>query len=311
MRSALIGYTGFVGGNLLKKMNYTHLYNSKNIQEIKYKEFDVLICAGIPAEMFISNNNAEQDKKNIQNILDLLATVKVKTSVLISTIAVYSQPVIANENSKSFDLNTPYGKHRRMAEEQFTEIFPKHLIVRLPALFGCKIKKNFLYDIINPIPAFLKKEKFTELSEQENILKEYYSFNTSKDIYEFQKNYAICNNKLQEITDTLNKLNFTSLQFTHADSKFQFYNLHNLHHDIQKALENNISILNICSEPITPRELIKTFFHKEFNFTSARKFSYDMRSLYASLWGNKKYLYSKEKIITDLKSFFIENGVLL
>lgn len=127
----------------------------------------------------------------------------------------------------------------------------------------------------------------------------------------FKKNYAICDNKLQEITDTLNKLNFTSLQFTHADSKFQFYNLHNLHHDIQKALENNISILNICSEPITPRELIKTLFHKEFNFTSARKFSYDMQSLYAALWGNRKYLYSKEQIITDLQSFFIENGVLL
>ncbi|SFB92554.1 Nucleoside-diphosphate-sugar epimerase [Brevinema andersonii] len=311
MKSALIGYTGFVGGNLLEKMNFTHQYNSKNIQEIKHKEFDFLICAGIPAEMFISNSNPEQDKKNIQNILDILATVKVKTAVLISTVAVYSQPVIADENSTSFDLNTPYGKHRRMAEEQFIEMFPKHLIVRLPALFGRKIKKNFLCDIINPTPVFLKKEKLIELSEQENILKEYYSFNDSKNMYEFQKDLAINNNKLQEINNIFNKLNFTSLQFTHADSRFQFYNLHNLHHDIQKALENNISILNICSEPITPREIIKTLFDKEFNFTSARKFSYDIQSLYASLWDNTKYLYNKEQVITDLKLFFIENGVLL
>ena len=33
-RTALIGYNGFVGSNLMKKMIFNDYYNSKNIEEI-------------------------------------------------------------------------------------------------------------------------------------------------------------------------------------------------------------------------------------------------------------------------------------
>ena len=310
MKTALIGYTGFVGGNLLEKTSFTDLYNSKNIHEIKNKEFDFLVCAGIPAEMFVANTNPEQDKKNIQDILDILKTVKAKTAVLISTIAVYPQPVIADESSLEFDTNTPYGDHRRMAELQFTEMFEKHLIVRLPALFGYKIKKNFLYDIINPAPAFLKADKFEELSNQEPILNKYYLLNESKGMYQFQKNSAHEDRMLQEIYSVFSKLNFTSLQFTNANSLFQFYNLRHLYDDINKALTNNIKELNICSHPVTPKEIMNILFHKEFNNTTANKFDYNMKSNFAHLWDNTTYLYNKKQILSELTEFFIENGVL-
>ncbi|MGL4676062.1 MAG: NAD-dependent epimerase/dehydratase family protein [Brevinema sp.] len=310
MKSALIGYTGFVGGNLSNKMNYTHNYNSKNIQEIQNQEFDYLVCAGIPAEMFTANANPEQDKKNIQDILDILSTVRAKKSVLISTIAIYAQPITADERSSNFDISTPYGIHRRMAEEQFQQIFEQALIIRLPALFGDKLKKNFLFDIINPSPAFLKIEKFEELSTYSPLIKSYYEFNKTKNMYQFQKDRAISENTLEQINHTFEQLQFTSLQFTNADSKFQFYNLQNLHRDITRAFTNGISELNICSEPITPKEIIKILFQKEFNCTTVYKFDYNMKSIHAHLWGNNFYLYTQSQIFADLTEFFQKNGVL-
>ncbi len=311
MNSALLGYTGFVGGNLLESASFTHLFNSKNIHDIKDHEFDFLVCSCIPAEMFVANSNPEQDLKNIQDILDILKTVKAKQAVLVSTIAVYPQPVVTDENSLQFDVNTPYGKHRRYVEEQFAQLFENYLIVRLPALFGYNIKKNFLYDIINPTPAFLKNDKFTEFAEQYSILKEYYQFNESKNMYQFQKQVAIDEDQLSKINYIFSEeLDFTSLQFTNADSKFQFYNLRNLHNDIQIALDNNLTTLNVCSTPITPKEVMQRLFNKNFTLTTANKFDYDMKSIHANLWGNEHYLYDKDQVITSLKAFFVENGVL-
>jgi aspartate-semialdehyde dehydrogenase len=42
----LVGYTGFVGSTLMRTMEFTHLYNSKNIETIKNESFDTLIFSG-------------------------------------------------------------------------------------------------------------------------------------------------------------------------------------------------------------------------------------------------------------------------
>ena len=43
MKKALIGYTGFVGSNLQAQIKFDDFYNSKNIQDIKDKEYDVVV----------------------------------------------------------------------------------------------------------------------------------------------------------------------------------------------------------------------------------------------------------------------------
>ena len=45
VNNALIGYTGFVGMNILQQKPFMFLYNSKNIEEIKGKEFDLIVCS--------------------------------------------------------------------------------------------------------------------------------------------------------------------------------------------------------------------------------------------------------------------------
>ena len=65
--NGLIGYTGLVGQNIIKSggsFDYDNLYNSKNIEDIRRKEFDLLICAGARGNRRLGNMNPEEDKKN-------------------------------------------------------------------------------------------------------------------------------------------------------------------------------------------------------------------------------------------------------
>jgi hypothetical protein len=48
---ALIGYSGFVGSTLLKQRHFDSLFRSTNIDEIVGKTFDMVVCAGAPAQM--------------------------------------------------------------------------------------------------------------------------------------------------------------------------------------------------------------------------------------------------------------------
>ena len=91
----------------------------------------------------------------------------------------------------------------------------------------------------------------------------------------------------------------------HSDAIYQFYNLKNLWRDISIALENNISLLNLSSEPITVREIADKIFKLDFsNQPYANPASYNMKSIYASIFNGKSgYLYNKEKILSDMEQF--------
>ena len=51
-KCALIGYTGFIGSNLLDFNKEIRKFNSKNIHKIKNKEFDIVICAGTSSKIW-------------------------------------------------------------------------------------------------------------------------------------------------------------------------------------------------------------------------------------------------------------------
>src|SRR6266404_9321484 len=96
--SALIGYTGFVGGNLNNQPEFTDRYNTKNISEIDGREFDLVVSAATPAEMWKANQEPEADMASIQALMDHLATIKAKHFVLISKVAICARPVGVNED---------------------------------------------------------------------------------------------------------------------------------------------------------------------------------------------------------------------
>jgi dTDP-4-dehydrorhamnose reductase len=149
-KNALIGFSGFVGSTLLKQASFEALYRSTNIQEIDNREFDVVTCAGAPAQKWIANGNPSEDKAKIEGLISHLKTVTCNTFVLISTVDVFKNPQGVDEDTPvDEDGLHPYGLHRRLLEKFVEEHFPKHLIVRLPGLVGPGLRKNVIFDFLN------------------------------------------------------------------------------------------------------------------------------------------------------------------
>lgn len=150
MNKCLIGYTGFVGGSLMNQTDFDSLYNSKNIEEIKNKKFELIVCAGAPAVKWKANQEPEADLENINKLIGNLKTVTTDFMILVSTVDVYANPVMVDEDTL-IDPNhlEPYGKHRYILEEFVRNHFVNHLIIRLPGLFGKGLKKNLIYDFIH------------------------------------------------------------------------------------------------------------------------------------------------------------------
>ena len=149
-RSCLIGSSGFVGSNLAARHSFTDLFRSNNIDEIRGREYDLLICAGAPAEKWKANQQPETDRANIDGLIRNLAETRVSQAILISTVDVY--PVIRDED-ESYDCgslpNHAYGTNRWHLEMAFRKMFAEPHIVRLPALFGPGLKKNVIYDLLH------------------------------------------------------------------------------------------------------------------------------------------------------------------
>ena len=147
---ALIGHSGFVGGNLLAYRSYDTVYRSSDIDTIRGREFGHVVCAGVQAMKWWANLHPEEDLAGIDRLLDALSEVKANRFTLISTIDVYPSPRGVDEDSPIETAgHHAYGRHRVLAERRIAETFPRALVLRLPGLFGPGLKKNVIYDLIH------------------------------------------------------------------------------------------------------------------------------------------------------------------
>lgn len=149
MSTALVGSTGFVGGNLLRQASFDALYHSSDIETIRGRSFDLLVCAGARAEKWLANKEPEKDIAGIRRLMDCLAEVQARHVVLVSTVDVYPVPIDVDESSPIDPAsNSPYGRHRYELERFVAGRFATTTI-RLPGLFGPGLKKNIIYDLIH------------------------------------------------------------------------------------------------------------------------------------------------------------------
>jgi nucleoside-diphosphate-sugar epimerase len=145
--SALIGHTGFVGGNLRAAHPFDALVNSTNVEQLRGRSFDLVVCAGARAEKWKANRDPDADLGGIEHLMNVLHDVRAQRFVLVSTIDVFDNPVSVDESAAA-DARHPYGSHRRLLETLCAHQFPT-LIARLPALFGPGLKKNALFDLLH------------------------------------------------------------------------------------------------------------------------------------------------------------------
>lgn len=150
MRTALIGHTGLVGGNLVRQAVFTDCYNSRNIEAIAGQSFDLVACAGAPAVKWLANQEPKADWENLKRLMRCIETVNARTFVLFSTVDVFPNPVEVDEYSRiDEERQQPYGRHRFQLERFVAERFVGALIIRLPGLFGPGLKKNVIFDLLH------------------------------------------------------------------------------------------------------------------------------------------------------------------
>ena len=233
MNNAIVGYTGFVGSNLLQFYKFNYFYNSSNFCDAKDKCFDTLFFCGIPAVKWKANKYTQEDIDVIDNIKNILKTIKVNKIILISTIDVYENVDLGNDEDYDCDyvINHPYGRNRYLFEFFIKTSFIDYHIIRLPALFGKGLKKNVIYDLINnnQIENIEKNTKF-----------QWYNLNWLKNDIDIilQNNIQICN----LFTEPLETLEIIKLFDYPLDTyKTQSTMIYNLKTKYSDTFNSNIS----------------------------------------------------------------------
>ena len=149
MADALIGCTGFVGGNLLRQTHFDDLYHSRNINDIRGRRYELIVCAGARAEKWKANQDPETDRGNLQVLCDALQDAHAHKLLLISTVDVYPVPIGVDEETPiDCARATAYGRHRYELEQFLSDRF-NTVVVRLPGLFGPGLRKNVVYDLLH------------------------------------------------------------------------------------------------------------------------------------------------------------------
>ena len=255
MTTALVGYTGFVGSNLLQFYKFDNLYNSTNFHEAKNKEFDTLFFCGVPAVKWYANKNPDEDFDVLHKIRSILETIKVKKIILISTIDVYEY--VDSQETEDYDCdfinNHAYGRNRYLFESFVKQNFGNYFIIRLPALFGKGLKKNVIYDLIH-------------------------------------------NNQIGNIE---------------RNTKFQWYDLNWLKNDIDIAINHNIRICNLFTEPLETLEIIKLFDYPLDTYKTESTMTYNLKTKYSDTFNSNisGYIRDKNTVLTSIQEYLDYNKI--
>ena len=309
MNNAIIGATGFVGTNLLAQHTFAERFNSRNIAELHGKRFDMVVCAAAPATMWAANKDPEGDLRNIQSLISHLERVETDRFVLISTIAVLADAAaMADENTTDFETIKGYGRNRRYLEQALAAVFQNLHIVRLPALYGIGLKKNFIFDISNPVPSFLTIEKYNELLDRlppplATLLKTSFDLVADLGMYRCDRTRLGAGDRSQ-LERGLFDLGFTALSFTNADSTFQYYGLSRLWADIGIVVSNDVPLVHLAPEPLRAAEVYQALKGSSFSERSVAPYHENMCTRHAQLWNNSgRYIQDAQSVLRDLIQF--------
>lgn len=300
----LIGYTGFVGSNLMEMGKFDREFNSKNVKEAYGIKPDLMIYAGVTGTKFLANYQPDEDKKVINSAIENIKKIEAKKTVLISSVDVYSD---LNGQDENYEIDKKklhaYGRHRYELEQWVINNVDDYLIVRLPALYGINMKKNFIYDLIYHIPPMLDNDVIKNIAIEFPFIYDAY-MNDGNGYYK-------CKNLNQEekrnVKRVLENLNIDSINYTDSRAEYQFYNLKFLYQHILLALRKNIKILNMVTEPISAAELCEFVDNVVFeNYISNYPIMYNLKTKHDQVFnGANGYICSKKVIKNDLKNFIL------
>jgi hypothetical protein len=307
----LIGHTGFVGTALLRQTQFEKCYNSVNIAEIEGQAFGTLVCAAAPGSMLEANRAPERDKAAIDALIARLDRVQAERFVLISSIAVLADFAGGDdEGTTAYQTELAYGRHRRALEAFVEERFPGSLVVRLPALFGAGLRKNFLFDLLNPVPSMLAEARHAALrtalgGDLAVWLGALYTPDAATGLLKLDRPALDADPRRWALEAALDAMGATATQFHHRETTYQYYNTDRLWQDIGIATGAGLTHLHLAPEPLVAADIHLRLTGRPMPETPARIHREDMRTRHADLWGaGGPYQFAAADTLGRLAAFF-------
>lgn len=306
---ALIGHSGYIGSELGRHHAFGRHFNSHNIATIRDSKFGTAVCAAAPGSMLEANRLPEQDARRIDGLIEALRGMKAERFVLISTIAVLKDFRADDEDGAIFEATTPYGVNRRRLEEFVLDRFPQPLVVRLPALFGGVLRKNFLFDLMNPVPTMLTRERLGEMrrivaNELGLVIDHIYTWDETLSLFVIDRDRLDASGARSSLEGAIGAAGLAAVQFTNPASRFQYYDIGQLWSDIQRALAARLTVVHLAPEPVAAGDIHAAVTGSTMPDTGARFHQEDMRTAHAHLWNRTdRYIANSDEVIAGIKAY--------
>lgn len=309
---ALIGATGFVGGVLAAQHPFAARFNSSTIDSAAGQAFGTVVCAAAPGSMFEANRFPDRDAARMDALMAQIDRIGAARFVLISSIAVLADFAAGDdEDTTGFQTGLAYGRNRRRLEVFCAERFKDCLIVRLPALYGPGLRKNFIFDLLNPVPSMLTPAKFDALrgdlpADLAALLLRIYRWKDEVQMQALDRTALASSGARAALEAALTARGATAVQFTNPGSTFQYYGLARLWDDIGAARAAGLDVVHLATEPLRADAIHARLMGVPMPATGARPHAEDMRTRAApALRGHDgPYLAGAGAVLDDLARFF-------
>lgn len=308
---ALIGHTGFVGSILQGQHDFAARFNSANIDAIAGQAFDTVVCAAAPGSMFTANRQPDQDRAAIEALIERLDAVQAQSFVLISSIAVLADFAGQDdEGTEAYQQELAYGRHRRLLEAFCETRFEDCLVVRLPALFGPGLRKNFIFDLMNPVPTMLPEARLQALldllaPDLRDTLGGLYAPDPVTGMMKLDRAALDAGPHRGALDAAVRDHGFAATQFHNPETTYQYYDMSRLWQDIGTARGAGLGHIHLAVEPLKAADIHSRLLGSPMPETGARLHHEDMRTRHADLWGRQgPYLEDVATVLDKLAAFF-------
>ena len=260
--------------------------------------------------MFEANTFPDRDLARMQELMDQLSRISASRFVLISSIAVLADFAGQDDESTgAFQTTLAYGRHRRALEAFCAGHFERCLILRLPALHGAGLKKNFLFDLLNPVPSLLAPARFEAAQaalgpDLAAALRAVYGWNETLGMQAVDRAALAASPARGALETALTEAGLAAVGFTHPDSTFQYYDLDRLWADIGICLDAEIAVQHLATEPVRAAEVHLAVTGRAMPETGARLHREDMHTRHAGHWGRSgPYLADAVEVLARIRAF--------
>lgn len=305
---AVLGATGFVGNIVANSLDHDKLpvlrlgRHSQNPPTL----IDELWCCAAPGSMVRANSHPQEDDDAVKAVFDRMETLAPRRVVLISTIAALEAfGAGQDEDTAQPEKTTPYGANRAWLEERVQTTWGANaLVLRLPALFGPGLKKNALYDLVHPLPSFLRapdaQRALDLLGPDWAQMGEWSADGTQ---WTLNREQAEHHPQAPTWTERLHGANLTSWRFSNPESTYQFYEVPRLVDDAHRLMEAGIRCAHLAPEPLRLQDVAQAY-GVDLPTNGAKLHHESLRTRHSSVFGaDAPYTQGRGEVLANVRSF--------